>query len=171
MQKYRYADVSRIKSNFTIIAVIALVSGFLLGSFSVQPEIKVYPASYVSESMILLPAVDDEGNGLVTPLKVEVRAGNGRILTNIDKLLFWVDTQFSIRTAKSVAEDYTRINTSKFDLIYTIESSEATVIGGPSAGAALTVATIAALQNKSLNPNVMITGTIELDGSIGKVGG
>ena len=56
------------------------------------------------------------------------------------------------------------------DLIYTIET-EAQVIEGPSAGAALTLATIAALENKSVNSSVVITGTINLDGSVGPVGG
>ncbi len=54
-------------------------------------------------------------------------------------------------------------------MIYSIETN-ASVIGGPSAGAALTVATIAVLENKILNPKVMITGTINSDGTIGPVG-
>jgi uncharacterized protein len=84
-------------------------------------------------------------------------------------LLFWIDTQYSIQIAKKVAENITKINVSSVDLIYAIETN-ASLIEGPSAGAALTVATIAALENKTINQSVMITGTINPDGSIGEVG-
>ncbi len=55
-------------------------------------------------------------------------------------------------------------------MVYSIKTN-ATLIGGPSAGAALTVATVAALENKTLKNDIMITGTIWPDGSIGEVGG
>lgn len=96
--------------------------------------------------------------------------GEGRILTNINQLFFWVDTQASIRVAEAVAENYTTADLSKVDLIYNIQT-DATAIEGGSAGAALTIATIAVLENKSLPGNVMITGTINPDGSIGPIGG
>jgi len=117
-----------------------------------------------------IPAVDSEGNGVVTRLKVEEKPGEGRVLVDINQLLFWIDTQESIRVAQRVAQNYTQLDLSKVDLIYAIEAN-ASVIGGPSAGAALTIATIALLENKTLRQDVMITGTIEPDGSIGPVGG
>lgn len=119
---------------------------------------------------IRVPAVDNEGNGVVTLLTVDSNAGEGRTLVNIDQLLFWVDTQYSIQTAKLVAENYTNVDLSEIDLVYSIDT-EAYLIEGPSAGAALTVATIAAIYNKTLNSSVMITGIINPDGSIGPVGG
>lgn len=123
-----------------------------------------------SSVMINLPAVDSEGNGVVAKLKVESMPGEGRILTNINQLFFWVDTQFSIRTAEAVAENITGVDLSKIDLIYNIETN-ASVIEGGSAGAALTIATIAVLQNKALPADVMITGTINPDGTVGPIGG
>jgi uncharacterized protein len=117
-----------------------------------------------------VPAVDNEGNGVVTTLLVEAQPGQGRVLTDINNLLFWVDTQYSIRIAQRVAQNITKINVSNVDLVYAIETN-ASLIEGPSAGAALTIATIAALENKTLNQSVMITGTINPDGSIGPVGG
>jgi uncharacterized protein len=116
-----------------------------------------------------VPAVDNEGKGVVTRLLVEAQPGQGRVLTDINNLLFWIDTQYSIQIAKKVAENITKINVSSVDLIYAIETN-ASLIEGPSAGAALTVATIAALENKTINQSVMITGTINPDGSIGEVG-
>lgn len=123
-----------------------------------------------SIATINVPAVDDQGNGVSTTIKVEAMPGEGRVLTDINNLLFWVDTQYSIQIAKSVAENVSGVNASKVDLVYAIET-DASLIEGPSAGASLTVATIAVLENKTLNKSVVITGTINPDGSIGWVGG
>ncbi len=119
---------------------------------------------------MFLPAVDSEGNGTNTVLTVESSEGTGRTLTDIDNLLFWADTQHSIRIARRVAENITLKRTEDYDIVYTIEAN-ASLIGGPSAGAALAMATISVLDGKELNGSVMITGAINHDGSIGPVSG
>ncbi len=166
---------------FYFLIAAALAVGLLIG-FGIRQEaaekiiekeiIEPAPATPASIffTSLSVPAVDNEGNGVSVSLTVETRNGTGRVLTNIDKLLFWVDTQQSIQIAKAVAENLTGISTSATDLIYTIDTN-ATIVGGPSAGAALTIATISALQGKELNSTVMITGTINPDGSVGTVGG
>ena len=115
-----------------------------------------------------IPAVDADGKGVATILQVEAIRGNGRTLTDIENLLFWADTQQSIRMAKLVAGNITGINLNNYDLIYSIEAN-ASLIGGPSAGAALAIATIFALKGEKFNENAMISGTINHDGSIGPV--
>jgi len=166
-----------------LLAVIALLLVFFtFSNYSFKSEIistnsstttTTQPITLQSSQrtvVMKVPAVDNDGNGVVTLLKVEARDGEGRVLADVNNLLFWVDTQYSIRTAQRVAQSDVSVNISNVDLIYGIETN-ATLIEGPSAGASLTVATIAALENKSLNPNVMITGTINPDGTIGPVGG
>lgn len=125
--------------------------------------------SNVSYASIIIPAVDEEGNGLTTVLTVQAIPGEGRVLANIDKLLFWTDTQNSIRTSSKVASNITGIDLSNYDIIYTIKTN-ATAVEGPSAGAALTIATIAALEHKRIDPKVLITGAVNHDGTIGPVG-
>jgi uncharacterized protein len=115
-----------------------------------------------------LPAVDADGNGTDTILTVEATRGSGRTLTDIDSLLFWADTQHSIRIARRVAENITGKKMEDYDIIYAIEAN-ASLIGGPSAGSALAIATIAALEGKKPKDNIMITGSINHDGSIGPV--
>lgn len=115
-----------------------------------------------------VPAVDDKGNGITSFLVIEAMPGSGRTLVDIDNLLFWADTQQSIRLARLVAANITGLDINNYDLIYNIHAN-ATVIGGESAGAAIAIATIAALENKRLNESVMITGTINHDGTIGPV--
>ena len=140
-------------------------------------ETKTYEESefIIKESLInstyvttYLPAVDEEGNGIITLLVVEGIPGSGRTMVDIDNLLFWADTQHSIRIAKNVAVDISGVDADKYDLVYNIYAN-ASIIGGESAGAAITIATIAILQNKTLSQEVIITGTINHDGTIGPV--
>ncbi len=133
-----------------------------------HPKIVIEKRNF-STAVIKVPAVDENGNGVMVTLMVGARGGEGRVLVDINQLLFWIDTQNSIQTARDVAKKIVKMDLSNIDLIYSIKTN-ASIIGGPSAGAALTVATIAALENKTLNPNITITGTINLDGSIGAVG-
>lgn len=165
---------------------IGLIAGAFTGGFLSSQTIFVYSeyppqenfyATFLdpgeingSTATILVPAVDNEGNGVATELLVQVEKGSGKALVNIDKLLFWTDTQNSIRTAREVAQEVTGLDLSVYDIVYTIKA-DAQLIEGPSAGAALTVATIAALQGWEPDLKVMITGTINPDGSLGKVGG
>ena len=152
--------------------ITALIAGTIMGFVSAPLKASTQTmATGESYIEIAVPAIDEEGKGMTTKLSVETFSGNGKILTNIDKLLFWTDTQASIQTARMVAENYTRLNTSNIDMIYTINNSNVTIVGGPSAGAALTIATIAALEHRQINNSVMMTGTIYEDGTIGKVGG
>ena len=180
MVKYSYQNKN--ENIYVIYVFAAVVVGGVLGfAFSEMQKGFSGVPNYVSQniqipleglqSKINLAAVDNRGNGVVTPLSAEVKPVDGKILINIDKLNYWTDTQQSMQIARAVAERLTGANAKKLDLIYSIKTDNATLVGGPSAGAALTIATIAAIQNKTLNPNVMITGTIEEDGSVGKVGG
>ena len=123
-----------------------------------------------TQRSIYLPAVDSSGEGTMTLLTVEGVSGTGRTLMDIDGLLFWADTQHSIRIAKKVAASLTSVDTDKFDLVYTIYANASTV-GGESAGAAITIATMAVIQNKDIRKDVVITGTINHDGTIGPVDG
>ncbi|MEM4318635.1 MAG: S16 family serine protease [Candidatus Pacearchaeota archaeon] len=117
---------------------------------------------------MLVPAVDKDGRGVITEIVVEVVNGSGRVLVDINNLLFWADTQESIRKAREVAQNYTGVNISDYDLIYHIYAN-ANVVGGPSAGAALAAITIAALQNKTLANDTTISGVINYDGTIGPI--
>ncbi len=167
-----------------IIAAVLFLCGLIIGNFITPQTVildnynqtpiiitrYVYTGENVSSATISVPAVDSDGNGLVTELDVQIIPGSGKILTNIDKLLFWVDTQNSIRTARQVAQDTTGIDLSRYDIIYTIRA-DASVIEGESAGAALTIATISAIKKTQVRNDVIITGTVNNDGTIGPVGG
>jgi uncharacterized protein len=123
----------------------------------------------VASASMIVPAVDENGHGVASILNVQIIPGERRALVDIDKILFFTDTQNSIRISRSVSENVTGIDLSYYDIMYSIEA-DASVIEGPSAGAAMTVATIAALTGQEPDPDTMMTGTINFDGTIGPVG-
>lgn len=157
------------KALFLLVTGVFVI-GYLLGIVVDDASVIMYPTNTIAERQVFLPAVDNYGKGVAVPVKVEIKHGEGKVLTDIDKLLFWVDTQHSIQTARNVASNITGIDTSEYDMIYTIGINQSGIVGGPSAGGALTIATIAALTNQTVNSGVMMTGTVNEDGTIGFVG-
>ena len=119
-----------------------------------------------------LPAVyaTSEGEvGVLTNLTVWVTNGTGHVF--VDTAPFTqVDMQGSARLSSMVACDITGIDSETRDFFYVLHT-DSPVIGGPSAGASMTVATVAALMNWTVDPGVVMTGMINPDGSIGAVGG
>ncbi len=132
----------------------------------------ITPSLALKETTIYLPAVEDTGygnQGVLASVTVDIKEGNGHVYVDTWPLTK-VDTQASAIIAKKVACDILFLDCSKYDFYYTIRS-EAQIVGGPSGGAAMTVATLASLLDTKINNNLMITGTINLDGSIGAVSG
>jgi len=167
-----------------LILIFIFVAGFGLGLIFQGPtnvglieekkEVKVIPVEnykIFSEVKTKLVAVNQNGDGVLTNLTVRAIPGNGRVLVDVESILFWIDTQQSIQIAKKVAEDYIERNITNADITYTIDIPNTTLVGGPSAGAAFAVATIAVIENKTIRNDTVITGTIESDGKIGQVGG
>ena len=156
--------------SIAVIFILGIILGIVINSDNKQETTKDYKNIEISQRDITLVGVDDKGNGISAVMSVEVKPGTGLVLVDIDNLLADYTSQISARTAAKVAENITKIKLDNIDLIYHIKAN-ASVIEGPSAGSAMTIATIAALQNKTINRDVLITGTIENDGSINSVGG
>ena len=119
-----------------------------------------------------VPAVTNlngEYRGVSTSLKISVEPGDGHIYMETWPLSE-VDMQASARLAIQTASQTLNINPNKYDYHFSI-NSDSPIIGGPSAGGVMTVGVIAAIKNLSVNPDVMMTGMINPDGSIGPVGG
>lgn len=166
--------MEKVKISFGQIAaytIVILLVGVALGRFTEMKQTSA-PAATVTggESVAtFLPAVDQSGNGVVGTLITTVKPGSGLVLVNVNNLLAEFDTQLSGRTAAQAAANFTKLDLSRYDIVYNIRVN-ATVIEGPSAGAAMAVSIAAALQDKELGNTTMITGTINSNGGIGKVG-
>jgi len=168
------------KKEGKILAIILILLTILFGillifyGFFYKPQPKEITLRFSTLSpdvvvkSIKVPAIDKRGEGVITQIVVEAMPGVGRTLVDINDLLFWADTQESIREARDVAMNYTNVNLENYDLIYHIYAN-ASIVGGPSAGAAITIATIAAILNKTIRDDITITGSINYDGTIGPV--
>lgn len=129
---------------------------------SLTPVIKSYYAT----------AVGPDEKGEVTPIQVKIINGTGAISVDINNVDFLTGVQESVRTAVSVAETYTQTSLNNRDIVVSFTNNEPYIVAldGPSAGAAVTTTIIAAIENKTMDSNILVTGTINSDGRIGQVG-
>lgn len=141
---------------------------------NVSPEIRLLGDNSLEQtgkantSVVSIAGVDNNGEGVTAKIRVTATEGTGEVLIDINDVLFLADTQQSIRVARSVAESVT--GKTGVNYIYEIREVSA-VAGGPSAGLPLTIATIAVLENMTVPEWVLMTGTIDQNGNIGRVGG
>ena len=123
----------------------------------------------VSVPLVADKSTGDGEEGILLGAEVIVTNGTGHVFVDTNPYT-QVDLQGSARVAAMVASDVLGVDQRTYDFYYIIDISSP-IIGGPSAGGALTVATIAAINKWQLKPNVVMTGMINPDGSIGPVGG
>lgn len=116
----------------------------------------------------LLAVSEATQTGSTADLYLRVQDGSGGVYIDTFPLTK-LDTQLSTRFAQQIACDFLDKECADKDFFYTIRS-DATIIGGPSAGAALATLTIAMLDDLKINESVAITGTINGGGLIGPVG-
>lgn len=157
----------------SFIAIILLIS-------TISPLLTVMPVTetstfyiWIKSAHIKVPAVTTTGGGeegVVADLYVSIAyPGNGIVYFSAEPLTE-LDTQATARIAALIATTIAGKSFNSYDYFIRMKSSSL-IIGGPSAGGAMTVALLSLLLNKTLRPDVMMTGMICPDGSIGPVGG
>ncbi|AEH24819.1 S16 family serine protease [Pyrococcus yayanosii] len=107
--------------------------------------------------------------GVPTEFVITVAPGSGHVYVETWPLT-QVDMQASARLAAEVAGRVLGVNMSQYDVFIQVRA-DSPIIGGPSAGGTMTVGIIAALMGWDIRKDVMMTGMINPDGSIGPVGG
>nr|WP_048146626.1 S16 family serine protease [Pyrococcus abyssi]CCE70111.1 TPA: ATP-dependent proteinase La [Pyrococcus abyssi GE5] len=107
--------------------------------------------------------------GVPTDFVITVAPGSGHVYVETWPLT-QVDMQASARLAAEVAGRVLGIDMSKYDVFIQVKA-DSPIIGGPSAGGTMTVGIIAAIMGWEIRKDVMMTGMINPDGSIGPVGG
>ena len=113
--------------------------------------------------------------GTIMKIIVSIREhGEGLILVNTE-VPTGIDFQESAKTAVQVAQDYLDADLSKKDIVFSItvdaDRTQLQAVDGHSAGAAMAVLLISEIQEKSISDDIVITGSIISDGTIGMVGG
>ena len=132
----------------------------------------ITPVCYAGVGHMPLLAVSqtkDGYEGSSAHLYLEITPGTGRVFIETYPLTK-LDTQISTRFAREIACKYADVNCDNYDFFYTIRA-DSSIIGGPSAGAAISALTVAMLENINLDEDITITGTINSGGIIGPVGG
>jgi uncharacterized protein len=157
-------------------------------SLAYLPSSSGVPAGTISEGdisfeyrnvTVYAPAVSESGSGyvgVISTITVSVQGnGSGRVF--VDTLpLTDVDMQGSARLAVKVAsalvstDNRSHLDPYTCDFFFVVRTSSP-MIGGPSAGAIMTAAVIALLENWTLDNDTVMTGMINPDGSIGPIGG
>ncbi len=122
------------------------------------------------EITIPIVAVTITGEGVVGYMHIRAIPGYGNVLIEANPFSE-IDLQYSLEKAVNVAKIVTKQYSLPYDFIFSYEVGDAKVIGGESAGAAATLGIIALLENRSIRNDTVITGTVELNGDIGRVGG
>lgn len=130
-------------------------------------------AQFINEREVNIKAVavtsGPSPEGAVIDITVIITPGNGRVFVSTSPYTE-IDMQGSAQLAALTACDVLGIDFMKYNFFYIIEA-DAPIVGGPSAGGVMTVATIAALKNLTIRKDVFMTGMIYPDGFIGPVGG
>ena len=120
---------------------------------------------------IYAAAVTGESTGGIFQLEVQTRPGNGSVYTDISPRM-GLATQESESDAVQYAFSSTGMNPSQCDVLFRMKGNFGdNSVDGPSAGAAMAVATRAALLNRTIRQDAAMTGTISRSGSVGAVGG
>ena len=110
-------------------------------------------------------------NGTLMNISVTAQPGQGRVLVQTTPLMGIV-FQDAANTAVYVAQNRTGLDLSGTDILFSIQADkEVSAVDGPSAGALMTLLTIAALEHRTIDPTLTLTGTIDQNGHVGAIGG
>jgi len=172
--------IKKVAIIITILAVFCPSFSQFIPATSNPGQIYEGGASIIYRNVtVYAPAVAITGNGyvgVISTITITIQSnGSGRVF--VDTLpLTEVDMQGSARLAVKVAsalvesDELSNVDPSNFDYFFVVRTS-APIIGGPSAGAIMTVATISLLENREMSNKTVMTGMINPDGSIGPIGG
>jgi len=127
-----------------------------------------YSSAIIQKAAMPIYAVTSTDEALKAVLTLEVVPGTGKVWISAEPLV-GTSTQHTARVSVELAHNYFD-HVDDYDYRFDINSN-ASVVEGPSAGAAMSLLLISMLQDKPLPAYVAVTGQIAEDGSIGPVGG
>lgn len=160
--------------------LVALLLVIPAGSGAVAAQTTL-PLTEAVQTKALAVAQTQTGELVGTSATISVtvaKNGSGHVFIDT-RPLAGTDMQGSARMAARVAASLTGFAVENHDFFYVVRS-ESPIISGPSAGSVMALATVVALEKAhhdpgeepwNLSEDVMATGTIAPDGSIGPVGG
>ncbi|MCS7144630.1 MAG: PGF-CTERM sorting domain-containing protein [Archaeoglobaceae archaeon] len=145
---------------------LAIMFLFMVSYLLTQPALAFEVQKTISAVAV---TSGEDPEGVVINITVSLSHGSGRVFVSTTPFTE-IDMQGSAQLSALTACDLLGIDFTKYNFFYIIEA-DAPIVGGPSAGAVMTIATISALKNLSLRDDVYMSGMIYPDGFIGPVGG
>ncbi|MCS7131542.1 MAG: hypothetical protein NZ934_02305 [Hadesarchaea archaeon] len=142
----------------------ALASGW----YASRPPLELAEGETYARSIAIVGVVKDGREGKLATLTAELRSGRGRLLVAVPPYEN-EDTQRSAMAAKLAAERLTRLNLALVDVVFSIDA-DVEFIAGPSAGGAMAAVLVAAMENRWVRKDVMVSATIDELGRLGPVG-
>ncbi len=137
--------------------------------FSVLLILLVISTASNALSKILVPAVTDNGNGVLAEITLEKISKPG-IEVDISKISYGREVLNSIRTALEVGKK--TANASNYSGGFRLEiASDAGDVDGPSAGVAFALLSYSELTGLKLRQDLSVTGGITESGTVTKIGG
>ncbi|MCX8204650.1 MAG: hypothetical protein N3H31_03275 [Candidatus Nezhaarchaeota archaeon] len=136
------------------------------GRVSYTPQQVPVEWKYVS-----VVAVSEGGGGVVLRIYAKIEEGAGRVYVATSPRV-GIELQEAAEVAYRVAGRLSGLDVSKHDVYLLIAAgSDVRVVDGPSAGASIAILLTCVAKGMDLDPSVVMTGTVEEDGSVGRVGG
>lgn len=169
-------EISQLKSNISnIMANLSGTEEILKNETQTRKRLEeeIINLTMVTKSDYGVLGVDQNEVGHVIPLEVIIKEGKSNLFLNVANVLVDETMQSSAQIAIRVAREYARVSLADKDVLINIKSplqeGQLTISGG-SAGGAITIAAIAAMEDKAPKEDVLMTGTINEDHSIGRIG-
>jgi predicted S18 family serine protease len=163
------------RGDFVFVVIFVFLAGFI-GGVTFTPQniatLAAQPRASVTGERVIemgIPAVDEDGNGVVGKIAVAVRPGTGKTNVNVDNVISFPSFQESAKEARAAASAYTKTDLGTVDIDFDVQVN-ASVIEGPSAGASMAAAIVLALQGEEAPQNIMMTGSILENGTVTPVG-
>ena len=166
------------RNNIAIAIVAIFLAVFLLGynaplrTYGAREGLMEYGQIQPKQSAIIgIAAIDGTGNGAIAKVGAHIVPGSGRMLILITNgtPLISPETQESMRTGFELAKGIAGSKGSGKDVYYEFQGASE-IVSGRSAGAAIAILTLAQFEGKKLRADTLITGSIDSNGSIGRVG-
>lgn len=127
------------------------------------------PEVEVTRTIPVVAVNEENRSGLIGNVSIRLEEGASEILVTTSPFLE-TDIQESTNIAVQSVLDRVKKPEPEKDFIFTYRIS-GDVAGGKSAGAAVAILTAAAISGKNIRDDVIITGSVNEDGSIGPVSG
>lgn len=145
-----------------------------MASLSGQLELTQQSAKRVKVTHYSL-AVTNDDRGMVFPIEVEIiNSGTGAISVDVRDARYEGAFQDAVRTAAAVASEYSGEPISDKDIIVRIidnlPDGDLAKIDGSSAGALIAGMIAAGLTDSQVSDRVLVSGTINPNGTVGRVG-